>query len=74
MVDYKEVNFNNTECDWGDFEQEIRHRIAIEIAHGMRLISDQEYYDRYPDNAEILNRDYEIWLEIQKFDEESNKE
>lgn len=51
--------------DWLQFEQDIRCMIVLEILHNIGSISDTLYYQLYSDNAEILERDIEIWSELQ---------
>jgi hypothetical protein len=47
-------------------EDSIRIRTMIEVFHNMQLIPDHVYYSKYSDNAETLDRDYQIWKEIKK--------
>ena len=42
----------------------MRARIAIEILHNLHLIPNAVYESEYADNAEKLERDYEVWKEI----------
>ena len=57
--------------DFGHLEESIRFRVMIEISHNMGLMSDHVYYTRYASNAEILDRDYAIWLELKSIEEDS---
>lgn len=45
-------------------EDKLRARIAIEILHNLHLIPNAVYESEYADNAEKLERDYEVWKEI----------
>jgi geranylgeranyl pyrophosphate synthase len=46
-----------------DLEESLRIRLAIEYLHLFNLIPDDVYYTKYPDNAELFDRDYEIFMQ-----------
>jgi hypothetical protein len=52
-----------------DLEEQLVFRLRIEILHNMGYIEDEVYYTKFLDNAEVLDRDYKIWKELQKLEE-----
>ncbi len=52
-----------------DLGEQLMFRLGIEILHNIGLIGDTEYFTKFIDNAEILDRDYRIWEELQKIEE-----
>ena len=47
-----------------EFEEEMKAKIMLEIIHHLGWISDQDYYEKLAINAEELDRDLEIWAEL----------
>jgi hypothetical protein len=58
-----------TPPDFDHLEESIRKRLAIEIMHNMGMINDKTYFQKYSTNAEELDRDYQLWQELQDIDQ-----
>ena len=54
------------DTDFETLEKSIRAKLMIEIFHNMHLISDEIYFEKYSNNAESLDRDYKIWMELKE--------
>ena len=54
--------------DFKNLEKSIRSKITVEILHNLFLIPDEIYYAKYGDNAETLERDLEIYKELEEID------
>ena len=55
--------------DFLNLRKSIELRLIIEIFHNLRVIPDRIYYTSYLNNAEILERDTEIWKNFQEIGE-----
>ena len=56
--------------DFNNLEDNIRIRILTEILYKAKILKKEVYYEKYPMNAEILDRDYKVWLEMEELDKE----
>jgi hypothetical protein len=50
--------------DFDNLKKSIEFRLTVEIFHKLFLIPDKIYENSYALNAEILERDMEIWKEL----------
>lgn len=62
------VDSNDSEelpaIDFDHLRKSIEFRLIVEIFHNLFLIPDKIYENSYALNAEILERDMEIWKEL----------
>ena len=54
--------------DFDNLRKSIEFRLIVEIFHNLFLIPDKIYKSSYELNAEILERDMEIWKELKEID------
>ena len=52
-----------------NLDEQLMYRLSIEILHNIGVISDTEYFSKFIDNAEILDRDYKIWEELREIED-----
>lgn len=51
-----------------DLEERLRARVIIELFNNMFLFRRNVYYDKYDQNAEKFDEEYDRWLELKKID------
>jgi hypothetical protein len=62
-----------TPIDFDHLRKSVEFRLIVEIFRNLFLIPDQTYFTSYESNAEILERDMEIWKELDKIEEAIKK-
>ena len=55
--------------DFVNLRKTIEFKLIVEIFHNLFLIPDKIYESSYELNAEILERDMEIWKELNEINE-----
>jgi hypothetical protein len=71
IMNLAEPNFESDlpPIDFMNLRESIECKLIIEIFHNLGAIPDRIYYTRYLDNAEIIERDMEVWKNFQELDE-----
>jgi hypothetical protein len=52
--------------DFDNLRKSIEFRLIVEICRNLFLIHDRVYYNSYKFNAEMLDRDFKIYKELNK--------
>ena len=52
-----------------NLEEQLIFRLSVEILHNVGIIQDKDYFTKFIDNAETLDRDYKIWRELLEFED-----
>ncbi len=60
---------SSAEADIKRLEDEIKPAIIVEILHNLGFMPNDVYWDLYPDNAETLDKNCELWRTLQEVDE-----
>jgi hypothetical protein len=56
--------------DFDNLRKSIEFRLIVEVFRSLFLIPDRIYNNSYASNAEILERDFKIWIEFSEIDEQ----
>ena len=56
--------------DFDNLRKIIEFRLVVEIFRNLFLLQDKTYFSSYGSNAEILERDFNIWKELHEIDEQ----
>ena len=59
--------------DFDNLRKSVEFRLIVEIFRNLFLIPEKIYHNSYGSNAEILDRDFKIWNELNEIDDQIKK-